>query len=88
MYAWVAGKAKVNRRGGADGAVVRVTAAQAMQALGQQCGGLGAPLCRRHARRLVQVGREHGASAGLSNQRAVSQYDPVAVSQHSVVCAI
>jgi len=27
MYAWVTGKAKVNRRGGADGAVVRAAAA-------------------------------------------------------------
>lgn len=36
MYAWVAAKAKTNRRGGADGSRVRVTAAQAVQALGQQ----------------------------------------------------
>lgn len=35
MYAWVAVKAKVNRRGGADGGGVRVATAQAVQALGQ-----------------------------------------------------
>ncbi len=59
MYAWVAVKAKVNRRDGADGAVVRIVAAQAVQALGQQRGGLRAPLCRRHARRVMKVGRCH-----------------------------
>ncbi len=63
MYAWVAAKAKVNRRGRAVGAVVRVTAAQALQALGQQRGDLHAPLCRRHARRVVEVGGCHGLPA-------------------------
>ena len=44
MYAWLAAKAKTNRRGGADGGCVRAATAQAMQAQGQQCGGLRAPL--------------------------------------------
>ncbi len=87
MYAWVAVKAKTDRRGGADSAVVRVTAAQAVQALGQQCGGLCAPLWRRHARRVVQVGKRQGYPAGASNQRAVSQCNRDVVSQRSVVCA-
>ena len=60
MYAWVAAKAKTNRRGGADGGRVRVTAAQAVQALGQERGGLRAPLCRRHARRVVNFDACHG----------------------------
>jgi hypothetical protein len=34
MYAWVAAKAKTNRRGRADGGRVCVAAAQAVQALG------------------------------------------------------
>jgi hypothetical protein len=34
MYAWVAGKAKTNRRGGADGGRVRVAVAQAAQTKG------------------------------------------------------
>jgi hypothetical protein len=34
MYAWVAGKAKTNRRGRADGGRVRVAAAKPVQALG------------------------------------------------------
>jgi len=34
MYAWVAAKAKTNRRRRADGAHVRVAAAQAVQAEG------------------------------------------------------
>ena len=63
MYAWVVAKAKVNRREGADGADGRVTAAQAVQALGQQCGSLRAPLCRRHARRVVKLDGCHGNPA-------------------------
>jgi hypothetical protein len=63
MYAWVAAKAKVNRRGRAVGAVVRVTAAQAVQAPSQQHSGLRAPLCRRHARRVVNLDACHGDPA-------------------------
>ena len=63
MYAWVAAKAKVNRRGRVVGAVVRVTAAQALQALGQQRGDLHAPLCRRHARRVESLDGCHGDPA-------------------------
>jgi hypothetical protein len=84
MYAWFPAKAKVNRRGRGNGAVVRVTAAQAVQAQGQECGGLRAPLWRRHARRVVQVGRSQWVPAGLSNRRAVSQRPHVAVSQRDV----
>ena len=85
MYAWVATKAKVNRRGRADGGRVRATAAQAVQALGQQCGGLRAPLCRRHARRVENLEGCHGGPACSSNQQAVSQVDLVAVSQRGVL---
>lgn len=60
MYAWVAAKAKTNRRGRAVGGRVRVAAAQAVQAPGQECGSLRAPLRRRHARRVVEVGGCHG----------------------------
>jgi len=63
MYAWVVAKAKTNRRGRAVGTVVCATAAQAVQALGQECGRLRVPLCRRHARRVVEVGRCHGLPA-------------------------
>ena len=63
MYAWVAAKAKTNRRGGADGGRVRIDATQAVQAQGQQCGGLCAPLCQRHARWVVEVGGSHGLPA-------------------------
>jgi hypothetical protein len=65
MYAWVAAKAKVevNRRGSADVGVVRVTATQAVQARSQECGGLRAPLWRRHARRVVKLDRCHGKPA-------------------------
>jgi hypothetical protein len=34
-----------------------------LQALGQQRGDLHAPLCRRHARRVVEVGGCHGLPA-------------------------
>lgn len=68
MYAWVAVKAKVNRRGGADGGGVRVATAQAVQALGQQCGGLRAPPYRRHARRVESLEGCHGGPACSSNQ--------------------
>lgn len=87
MYAWVAAKAKTNRRGRGDGGGVRVAAAQAVQALGQQCGGLRAPLCRRHARRVESLEGCHGGPACSSNQQAVSQCNRNAVSQRSVVCA-
>ena len=87
MYAWVAAKAKTNRRGHADGCRVRVAAAQAAQALGQQCGGLRAPLCRRHARRVESLEGCHGGPACSSNEQAVSQRNRNAVSQRSVVCA-
>ena len=63
MYAWVVAKAKTNRRGRADSGRVRVAAAQAVQALGQQCGGLRAPLCRRHARRVESLDGCHGDPA-------------------------
>ena len=46
-------RAKSNWRGRTDDRRVRVTAAQAAQAQGQEGGGLCAPLCRRHARRVV-----------------------------------
>ena len=87
MYASLATKAKTNRRGRAVSGRVRVAAAQAVQALGQQCGGLSAPLCRRHARRVESLDGRHGGPACSSNQRAVSQCNPVAVSQRSVVSA-
>jgi len=74
-----------SRRG--DGSRVRVAAAQAVQAQGQERGGLRAPLCRRHARRVVKVGGYQGGSAGVSNQREVSQADPAVVSQPGVGCA-
>ena len=61
MYSWFPAKAKVNRRGLAVGAVTRVTAAQAVQALGQERDGL--PLCRRHARRVESLNGCHGDPA-------------------------
>lgn len=85
MDALCRAKAKTNQRGRAVGAVMRVAAAQAAQRQGQESGGLGAPLWRRHARRVVQVGRCQGCPAGISNQRTVSYVDPIAVSQRSVV---
>ncbi len=87
MYAWMATKAKINRRRRDDGGHVRVPAAQAVQALGQQRGGLPAPLCRRHARRVESLDGCHGAPSCSSNQQAVSQVDPADVSRRSVVCA-
>ena len=87
MYAWVAAKAKTNRRGRADGADVRVAAEQAAHAEGQECGGLCAPLCWRHARRVKSLEGYHGGPACSSNQQAVSQHKHIAVSQRSVVCA-
>ncbi len=65
MYALLSAKAKVpvNRRGRAPGAVVRVAAAQAMQALGQERSSLRTPLCRRHPRRVVSL---DGCHAGLA----------------------
>ena len=60
MYAWVAAKAKTNRRVLAEDGHVCATAAQAVQALGQERGGLRAPLCRRHARRVVNFDACHG----------------------------
>ena len=88
MDALCRAKAKTNRRGRADEAVTRVTAAQAVQAQSQEDGGLGAPLWRRHARRVAQVGRCQGCPAGISNQREVSYGDSVAVSQRSVVTSV
>ena len=87
MYAWFPDKAKVNRRGRGNCAVVRATAAKTMQAQGEECGYLHAPLRRRHACRVAKLDRCHGVSAGHSNQRAVSQCNPVAVSQRGVVRA-
>ena len=87
MYAWFPDKAKVNRRERGNCAVVRATAAKTMQAQGEECGYFHAPLRRRHACRVVKLDRCHGVSAGHSNQRAVSQCNPVDVSQRSVVCA-
>jgi hypothetical protein len=57
-------KARANWRGRADGADTRVTTAQAAQTQGQKGGGLRAPLWRRHARRVVEVGRCHGTPTG------------------------
>ncbi len=71
MDALCRAKAKTNRRGRADGAVLRVAATQAVQAKGQEDGGLCAPLWRRHARRVMGVGRDHGVPTGVSNQWAV-----------------
>lgn len=85
MDALCRAKAKTNQRGRAVGAVMRVAAAQAAQPQGQESRGLGAPLWRRHARRIVQVGRCQGCPAGISSQRTVSYVDPIAVSQRSVV---
>ena len=65
MYAWFPAKAKVNRRGRANGAVVRVPAAQAVESQGQECGGLRAPLWRRHARRVAKLDRCHGVSLDI-----------------------
>ncbi len=88
MYAWFPDKAKVNRRERGNCAVVRATAAKTMQAQGEECGYFHAPLRRRHACRVVKLDRCHGVSAGHSNQRAVSQCNPVAVSQSDVVSRI
>lgn len=63
MYAWVAAKAKTNRRGRAVGGRVRITSAQAAQAEGQECGGLRTPLWRRHARRIERLDSCHGNPA-------------------------
>ena len=65
MYASLAAKAKVpvNRRGCAVGGGVRVAATQAVQTLGEQCGGLSAPLCRPHARRVESLEGCHGGPA-------------------------
>jgi hypothetical protein len=87
MYAWFPATAKSNRRGRDSRAAVRVAAAQAVQAHGQECRRLRAPLWQRHARRVAKLDRCHGVSAGSSNQRAVSQRNPVAVSQRGVVSA-
>jgi hypothetical protein len=88
MDALCRAKAKTNRRGRADGAVTRDTATQAAQAQGQEGGSLRAPLWRRHARRLGQVGRCHWSPAGISNQQEVSYVGPVTVSQRSVVSSV
>ena len=88
MYAWFPAKAKVNRRGRGNCAVVRATDAKTMQAQGEECGYFHAPLRRRHACRVAKLDRCHGVSAGHSNQRAVSQCNPVAVSQSDVVSRI
>ena len=88
MDALCRAKAKTNRRGSADGAVMRIAAAQALQAQGQESGGLHAPLWRSHARRVVQVGKRQGCPAEMSNQQEVSYVDPIAVSQHSVVTSV
>ena len=85
MYAWVAAKAKTNRRGRADSGCVRVVAAQAVQALGQQRGSLCTPLCRRHARRIESFEGCQGGPACSSNQQAVSQGNLVVVSKRNVV---
>ena len=63
MYAWFPATAKSNRRRRGNGAVVRVAATQAVQAQGQERGGLRAPLWRRHARRVVKLDRCHGKPA-------------------------
>lgn len=65
MYASLVAKAKVpvNRRVRAVGGRVRVAAAQAVQPLRQQCGGLRAPLRRRHARRVESLDGCHGRPA-------------------------
>lgn len=81
----VKAKSKVNSKSLAHRGRVRVAATQAVQAQGQEGGGLRAPLWRRHARGVVEVGGRHGCRAGLSNQQAVSQSNPVAVSQRDVV---
>lgn len=78
-------KSKGNLRWRALGGRVRATAAQAEQTPGQECGGFRVPLCRRHARRVVQVGRRQGCSAGISNQRAVSQSVSATVSQRNAM---
>jgi hypothetical protein len=88
MYAWFPAKAKVNRRGRGNCAVVRATAAKTMQVHGEERGNFHAPLRRRHACRVAKLDRCHGVSAGHSNQRALSQCNPVAVSQSDVVSRI
>lgn len=63
MDALCRAEAKSNRRRRNNRAVVRVTATQAVQALGQERGGLRAPLCRRHARRVESLEGCHGGPA-------------------------
>ena len=63
MYAWFPATAKSNRRGRDNRAIVSVAAAQAVQPQGQQCGGLRAPLWRRHARWVEKLDRCHGVPA-------------------------
>lgn len=50
-----------SRRG--DGSRVGVATAQAVHAQGQEGGGLRAPLCRRHARRVESLNGCHGDRA-------------------------
>ena len=64
MDALCRAKAKTNRRGRAGGAAMGIDAAKAVQTKGQERGGLRAPLRRRHARRVVEVGRCHGTPTG------------------------
>ena len=56
-------KSTVGRGRRGDGGRVRVVAAQAVQAQGEQGGGLRAPLCRRHARRVENLNGCHGDPA-------------------------
>lgn len=69
MDALCRAEAKVNRRRRAHGTVVRATAAQAVQAQGQKCGGLCAPLWRRHAHRVVEVGGRQGVPLECQTSR-------------------
>lgn len=80
-------KAKTNRRSRVDGTVSRVAATQAAQAKRQEGGGLCSPLWRRHACRVMEVGRDHGVHTGMSNQWAVCPCNHFAVSQRDVVTA-
>lgn len=68
MDALCRAKAKTNRRGRVDDTVSRIAATQAAQAKRQEGGGLCSPLCRRHACRVMEVGRDHRVPAGMSNQ--------------------
>lgn len=56
-------KSTVGRGRRGDGGRVRVALAQAVQAEGQERGGLLAPLCRRHARRVESLNGCHGDPA-------------------------